>query len=103
VKRLFIKLVRLRFVTWAAHTLIGHIVLFGILTLIIGYPVMTITIYSEGDFTLSWMLHAAIYSIIGGGISGILLWFIISRPLIKWKNRVESERASRHQKPGGGR
>lgn len=86
---------------WASHSLIGHVILYGVAFLVIWDPVMTVLIYSEGDLTISWALHTAIMSVIGGGVSGVLIWFIISRPLIRWKKQVERTKASKHRNSGG--
>jgi len=71
------------FVTWASHSLIGHVVFCQI-----GFSVPVAIIflglnYSEGTLTLIWALFIMFCSSFAGLIFAILFWYTVSLRLIQ--------------------
>lgn len=89
----FIKLVRSSVVRWVARSLPGHIILFGLVWPGVANLLMMALSYSEGDLTVSGALHGFIVFILGGVILGLIVWFTVTRPLIRWKKQVASQKA----------
>lgn len=68
---------------WGSFSLLGHIVLSEIF---FATPLSLMFLYlnyREGALTASWALHIALYGAVLGIAFAVLLWYIVSLPLIK--------------------
>lgn len=72
-----------KFLKWASSSLIGHMVLFGVLCLGPGYLAFLVLIYSEGTLTVTWALYLALICGLMGVVGAIPVWYTITLPLIK--------------------
>lgn len=68
---------------WAGSSLIGHIVLYGIVGSIVMSSVLIGLNYSEGTLTFNWALFIVFISTLGGITIGALGWWFITEPMLR--------------------
>ena len=61
----------------APGTVTLFLLIFGIPMFLFGLHVN----FVEGTLTLDWAFHIALYAILGGAATGVLMWYIVVRPL----------------------
>jgi hypothetical protein len=76
-----------RFFKWAANSLKGHLVLFG-LTFGTGESLLGLyENYTQGTLTFSWGVWVVFVSVALGAIGGALVWYTITSPRIKRRDQ----------------
>ena len=74
-----------KFFKWCALSLLGHIVLFA-LTFTVPMLVAGLTLnYVEGTLTWDWVPYIALYSVLGGFAMAVIIWFVVTSPLLRRK------------------
>jgi hypothetical protein len=76
-------LYRTRLSYWAARSLKGNLmiglILFGLTMTLLGIHLN----FTEGTLTGSWALYCVFYGELAGAVSGLLLWYTFTRPLLQ--------------------
>jgi len=76
-----------RLMKWASSSLLGHVVLCG--TAWAG-PMALLGMglnYYDGTLTVGWALQITLGCILGGMVLGVVLWFTLTVPLAKSRER----------------
>jgi hypothetical protein len=72
---------RSSFLKWAIGSASGTVAFF---LLIFGIPMMLFGLhvnFVEGTLTVDWAFHVAVYTLLVGAATGLLMWYILVRPL----------------------
>ena len=78
---------KMSFFMWASHSFVGHVVLFQIMWTV---PMLIISIVlnnADGTVTLLWALNSLALSSLSAFVIAILVWYTISRPLIRQRKK----------------
>ena len=71
-----------RFLRWAAKSGLGHQAL---AQLFFGIPMTLLFLhlnFVEGTLTADWAGHVIAYGLVGGAVMGLILWYVVTRPLL---------------------
>lgn len=72
-----------RFFKWGSSSLLGHIVLSEVFFTTPLSIMFFYSNYTEGELTVSWALYIAFMGALLGVVGAMLLWYLVSLPLIK--------------------
>jgi hypothetical protein len=74
---------RTRWGKWASSSRLGHLtfgfLLFGIPMSLLGLHLNLV----EGTLTLNWGIHVVVYAVVIGTLTGLVVWYIVTAPLIR--------------------
>ena len=79
----FYKTERMRFLKWAATTLAGHLVLWQI---VFSIPLFIVLLWFEiddGRLTLFQAIYDAVLVSAGGVVVAVLIWYMLTSPLLQ--------------------
>ena len=71
------------FLKWFGSSLFGHVVGFELCVSLPCFLVLLVRNYA--DWTVAWTFYSALTSLVIGAIGGAVFWFVVTRPLVKWR------------------
>jgi hypothetical protein len=80
-------MVLMKFLRWASTSAVGHVVLFGVPFFLLESAAGLVLNYRDGTLSLAFGLQIVVTGIVLGGIGGLLIWYTVTSPLIKWRKR----------------
>jgi hypothetical protein len=75
----------MNFLRWCSSSIAGHLVLVGLPFFAAEMIVGLLSNYYEGALTASWAVHIASVCAAGAFAVALLVWYTITRPLLKRK------------------
>lgn len=77
----------MKFLRWASSSAVGNVVLFGVPFCLLESAAGLVLNYRDGTLTFGFGLQIVVTSMVFGGIGGLLIWYTVTSPLLKWRKR----------------
>lgn len=77
----------MKFLRWASTSAVGNVVLFGVPFCLLESAAALVLNYRYGTLSLASGLQIVIIAALFGGFGGLLIWYMVTSPLLKSRKR----------------